>query len=189
VYQPSGPTWSATRARLGSRTAATGVALTFALCLLDCARGLQPDFTPGTLDPDAGTVAAGTYVCDQFHVLGPLAPTGSCDGSGDCGGVSEEEGCYHCALQAECGQYYEEAGSYSGGEWSLGGWGGCRYECAYPDSGTTSYAAEMECCSECDAQYPETAAGWYAWLYCTLCQYCVNDCFAIKSGYCTSPTP
>ncbi len=127
LYQPSGPTWSVMRARLGSRTAATGVALTFALCLLDCARGLQPDFTPGTLDPHAGTVAAGTYVCDQFHVLGPVAPSGSCDGSGDCGAVSEQEGCFQCAMQGECGQYYGEAGSYSGGEWSLGGWGGCRY--------------------------------------------------------------
>ncbi len=67
--------------------------------------------------------------------------------------------------------------------------GKSRYECAYPDGGTTTYAAEMECCSECDAQYPETAAGWYAWLYCTYCQYCVSDCSAIKSGYCTPPTP
>src|SRR4051812_38812058 len=87
------------------------LALPFALGLLGCGVEVSVPDARGDLwaggdaglpvQPDAG-IPAEECVSD----LGPIAPAGSCDGSGTCGGISETEGCIHCAMQGACGQFY-----------------------------------------------------------------------------------
>jgi hypothetical protein len=128
---------------------------------------------------DAGTDAAADAPGDaQVDValvadpciddVGPTIPSGSCDGSGICGGVSVAEGCINCALKGECGQYYFAANA---DQQSWVAWNVCGQNCR------VGSPPGWSCCDrDCDAEFPAVAAAMNAWEACTFCRLCVQDC-------------
>jgi hypothetical protein len=122
----------------------------------------------GASNGSSGPGGAGGATASCAVDLGPTSPTGSCDGTGFCGGVASTEGCINCAMHQECGQYYDDANADQDA-WM--GWNECSSQCGL--SGSPDWA----CCDRsCDAEFPTVAAAMNAFNSCIFCRWCTHDC-------------